>query len=250
MNWAYAPQVTGVVSMKNGATGTVCAGRSLSSAHGSVEVPMVNGPPGTRTSGGSRNASAGAGPGDGAASTGAPGPDLVSDQHRLVVLHLVLGDHPEREPSAEQLRAPVLQDPVLQDPVLQNPVLQDPVLQDTEPSAVQQVEDPAAHLVAVGSRPRRRQQRQLRPLGAGMLERVVQRVDFRVHRLAPADLTQQPQFFLVGDVRQIPDQRGHQRRVLRGQVGVVHAVGEQRRPLPRGGQFPGDQAAEGLGVEL
>ena len=33
---------------------------------------MVNGPPGTSTSGGSRNASAGAGPGEGAASTGAP----------------------------------------------------------------------------------------------------------------------------------------------------------------------------------
>ena len=33
---------------------------------------MVNGPPGTRTSAGSRDASAGAGPGEGAARTGAP----------------------------------------------------------------------------------------------------------------------------------------------------------------------------------
>ena len=31
--------------------------------------------------------------------------DLVGDQHRLVVLDLVLGDHPEREPVAEQPRA-------------------------------------------------------------------------------------------------------------------------------------------------
>ncbi len=72
MNSAYAPQVTGVVSRKNGATCTVCAGRSLSSAQGSAEVPMLNGPPGTATSAGSRSASAGAGPGAAAVSTGAP----------------------------------------------------------------------------------------------------------------------------------------------------------------------------------
>ena len=72
MNSLYAPQVTGVVSRKNGATSTVCAGRSLSSAQGSAEVPMLNGPPGTRTSAGSRSASAGAGPGSAAARTGPP----------------------------------------------------------------------------------------------------------------------------------------------------------------------------------
>ncbi|CAM5623836.1 hypothetical protein SALBM135S_01130 [Streptomyces alboniger] len=48
----YAAFVTGVVSMRNGGTRRRCAGRSLSRAHGSVEVPMVNGPPGTRTSAG------------------------------------------------------------------------------------------------------------------------------------------------------------------------------------------------------
>src|SRR4029077_9639109 len=42
------------------------AGCSLSSAHGSVEVPIVNGPPGTSTSAGSVSTSAGAGAGGGA----------------------------------------------------------------------------------------------------------------------------------------------------------------------------------------
>ncbi len=220
MNSAYAPQVTGVVSRKNGATSTACAGRSLSSAQGSVEVPMVNGPPGTSTSDGSRSVSAGAGPGAGAVSTGAPARiwwviSIVSS-----CCDLVLGDHAEREPVAEQPRAAVLQ--------------------AAEPGPLQQVEHPAAHLAAVGPRLRRRQQRQRRALGARVLERVVERVDLRVHGLAPADLAQQPEFFLVGDVRQVPDQRGHQRRVLSDQVGLVHAVGEQRRPLPRASQFPRD----------
>lgn len=48
----YAAFVTGVVSMWNGGTRQVCAGRSLSRAHGSAVVPIVNGPPGTRTSAG------------------------------------------------------------------------------------------------------------------------------------------------------------------------------------------------------
>ena len=113
-------------------------------------------------------------------------PDLVGDQHRLVVLRLVLGDHAEREPVAEQPRT-------------------------GKRGPLQQVQDPAPHLVAVGPSLRRRQQRQRRAFGAGVLERVVQRVDLRVHGLAPADLPQQPEFFLVGDVRQVPDQRGHQR---------------------------------------
>ncbi len=63
MNAWYAAFVTGVVSIQNGATSRTCAGRSLSSAHGSAEVPMVNGPPGTRTSAGPVNSGAGSGSG-------------------------------------------------------------------------------------------------------------------------------------------------------------------------------------------
>ena len=141
------------------------------------------------------------------------------------MLHLVLGDHPEREPAAQQPRP-------------------------GEGGPVEQVEDPAAHLVPVGARLGRRQQRQRRAFGARVLECVVQRVDLRVQRLAAAGLAQQPELFLVGDVREVPDQRGHQRRVLSDQVGLVHAVGEQRRSLPRAGQFPRDHPAQGFRVEL
>ncbi len=63
MNAWYAAFVTGVVSIQNGATSRGCAGRSLSSAQGSLEVPMVNGPPGTRTSAGPVNSGAGSGSG-------------------------------------------------------------------------------------------------------------------------------------------------------------------------------------------
>src|SRR4051794_27188734 len=50
MNARNAPHVTIAVSITNASTSTWWAGRSLSSAHGSVEVPMVNGPAGTSTS--------------------------------------------------------------------------------------------------------------------------------------------------------------------------------------------------------
>jgi len=141
------------------------------------------------------------------------------------VLHLVLGDHPEREPVAEQ-PCPA------------------------ERGAVEQVEDPAAHLVAVGPGLGGRQQRQRGTFRPRVLERVVERVDLRVHRLAAADLAQQPELFLIGDVGQVPDQRGHQRRMLSDQVSLVHALGQQRRPLPRAGQFPRDDPAQGFRVEL
>ena len=145
----------------------------------------MNGPPGTCTSDGSPNASAGAGRGGGGEHRRS-GPDLVGDQHRLVVLHLMLGDHPEREPVAEQPRP-------------------------GERRTVEQVQHAAAHLVPVGPRLAGRQQGKRRAFGARVLERVVQRVDLRVQRLAAADLAQQPEFFGVGDVRKVPDQRGHQR---------------------------------------
>ena len=57
---------------------------------------MVKGPPGTSTSAGSRKASGGAGRLGGPQHGGAAA-QLVGDQHGLVVLLLVLGDHPEGE---------------------------------------------------------------------------------------------------------------------------------------------------------
>ena len=62
--------MTGAVSIQKAGRSTTCAGRSLSSAQGSVSVPIVNGPAGTSTSA-AAGAAAGAG-GGGACSTGAP----------------------------------------------------------------------------------------------------------------------------------------------------------------------------------
>ncbi len=69
MNSWYAPLETGTVSSQYAGRSTRCAGRSLSSAHGSVSVPMVNGPAGTSTSDAGGAAAAGGG---GASSTAGP----------------------------------------------------------------------------------------------------------------------------------------------------------------------------------
>jgi len=75
---------------------------------------------------------------------------------------------------------------------------------------------------------------------AGMLERVVERVDLRVQRVPAADLAQQPQLLLVRDVREVPHQRGHQRRVLLDQVRLIHCRGEQGGAVARRDQFRRD----------
>jgi hypothetical protein len=103
---------------------------------------------------------------------------LVGGEHGLVVLLLVLRDHAEQKACFPLYWGPV-----------------------------EQVEHPAADLAGVSVCLAGRQQRQRRPLGARMLERVVQRIDLRMHRVPAADLAQQPQFFLVRHVRQVPDQR-------------------------------------------
>ena len=81
----------------------------------------------------------------------------------------------------------------------------------------------------VGPRLRRAEQRQRRPVRARMLERVVQLVDVLPDRLAAADVADQPELLLVADVGEVPDQRGHQRRVLPDQVVGVDRVGELHR---------------------
>lgn len=149
---------------------------------------------------------------------------LMRDQHRLVVLLLVLRDHPEGEAGPDQ-RGPV-----------------------TERSGLQHVQGPAAYLGGVRTGLLGRQQRQRGPGGARMLEGVVQPVDLRAHRLPSRHTAQQPQLLLVADVRQVPDQWRHQRRVLGGQLAVVHAVGEERG-APAGGEQRGERVlAQRLGV--
>ena len=69
MNAANSPLVTGAASMTYAGRSTRCAGRSLSNAHGSVSVPMVNSPAGTSTSPPTRTDGSGGG---GACSTAGP----------------------------------------------------------------------------------------------------------------------------------------------------------------------------------
>ena len=95
-----------------------------------------------------------------------------------------------------------------------------------------------AHLADVPPGLGRVEQRQRRAVGAGMLERVVELVDrLRQDRIPAADVAQQPELFLVADVREVPDQRRHQPGVLADQVGVVHRLGQQ--PRCAAGRGPG-----------
>src|SRR5215467_1073998 len=79
-----------------------------------------------------------------------------------------------------------------------------------------------------------RQQGQRGPFGPRVLERVVQRVDLRVHRVAAADPAEQPELLLVGHVREVPYQGRHQRRMLPQQFVFIEAVRQPLCPLPRG----------------
>ncbi len=83
-----------------------------------------------------------------------------------------------------------------------------------------------------------------------MLEGVVQAVDLRTQRLPAAHGAEQPLLLLVADVRQVPDQRRHQRRVLSGQFAVVHTVGEQRGAVPRGDQGVEGPSPQGLRIDV
>jgi hypothetical protein len=138
------------------------------------------------------------------------------------MLLLVLGDHPEGEPPGDQ-RGP------------------------GEGRRLEQVEHPAADLAGVAARLCGWQQRQGGALGAGVLEGVIERVDLRVHRVAAAHLPQQPQLFLIGDVREIPYQRRHQRGMLADKVGLVHGPGQQLGALPGRDQAARDPLPQRLG---
>lgn len=109
----------------------------------------------------------------------------MRDQHRLVVLLLVLGDHPEGEARAGETPRPLR----------------------LERGLLQHVEGAPADVRRVAARLVRREQRQARALRTRVLEGVVQRVDLGTDRLLARDRAQQPLLLLVPDVREIPDER-------------------------------------------
>ncbi len=149
---------------------------------------------------------------------------LVRREHRLVVLLLVLDDHAEREAVFDESPA-------------------------FEWRPFEHVEHLVAHRPDVGTRLTRPEQRQRRPVASRVLERVVQVVDVGTHRLAPTDVAHQPQLLLIADVRVVPDERRHQRRVLAHQVVGVDGVGERLRTQPGSGQLVSDVGTQGLGAE-
>ncbi|MGX1479254.1 UNVERIFIED_CONTAM: hypothetical protein RKD50_008062 [Streptomyces canus] len=150
--------------------------------------------------------------------------ELMGDQHRLVMLLFVLRDHPEGESG-------------LGEP---GPV---------ERGALQDVQHPAAYLSRVAPGLRGRQQGQRGAFGARVLEGVVDAVDLGPYRLLPGDGPQQPLLLLVADVGEVPHERRHERRVLGGQVGVLHTAGEEGRAVPGGDQCGHGPLADGLGVD-
>ncbi|CAM5623806.1 hypothetical protein SALBM135S_01129 [Streptomyces alboniger] len=106
----------------------------------------------------------------------------MGDEHRLVVLLLVLRDHPEGEARLGERGA-------------------------VERRLLQHVEDASADLGRVAAGLTGGEQRQVRPFGARVLEGVVQRVDLGPHGVAAPDRAQQPLLLLVADVREVPDER-------------------------------------------
>jgi hypothetical protein len=108
---------------------------------------------------------------------------LVGGEHGLVVLLLVLGDHAEDESVGQQRGAVRVQG-----------------------GTVEYVQGLFADLAEIGAGGFGGEQRQRGPVGPGVLERVVERVEVRTDGRPSAGVAHQPQFLLVADVGQVPDQ--------------------------------------------
>ena len=103
-------------------------------------------------------------------------------------------------------------------------------------------EHPARPIARPAVRPRlvRRQQRQIDATGPGVHEGVVKVFDGAGQHPRPVRVTtaQQPQLFLLADVRQVPHQRAHQRVVLTAEFGVVE-IDKPQSSFPRSAQIAG-----------
>ena len=181
--------------MRNAGRSTTWAGRSLSSENGSSapSTPSTNGPPGTTTDVPASPARPG-GRVRTSSSSGGPVRRFKCLQHRFVVLVLVADHHSVHE-----------------------------IVVRFVGQLVECVQRRGPHGATVGPRLIGRQQRQVDAAGAGVHEGVVEVFDragqdSRPVRVAAA---QQPQFLLLADVRQVPDQRAHQRVVLAMEFGIV-----------------------------
>ena len=104
-------------------------------------------------------------------------------RHRLGVLELMLGDHPDDEAPFKQ-RIPTV-----------------------ERQLGKQPQNGLAHLPYIGARGVRRQDRQAPSLIARMGEGIVEVVELRRHCRPSADAPQEPKLLEVADVSEIPDER-------------------------------------------
>ena len=95
------------------------------------------------------------------------------------------------------------------------------------------LEDPARGRPPRYARAHRPEDRQRRPLGARVAERVVHVVERLVDGRRPGDRAQEPQLLVVADVREVPHQRRHQRRHLTGECVVVERLEQCGRARPR-----------------
>jgi hypothetical protein len=129
-------------------------------------------------------------------------------QHRLLVLELVLGDQ------AVDVRVALERIGVVERHVLEH---------------LQRV---AADALEVGARLARGQDRQPRAFRARVPERVVDVVEPLALRF-PAEATHEPELLEPADVREVPDERRHQRRDLREQELVVERLDQPQRRLAR-----------------
>ena len=193
------------MSIAYAASSTRRAGRSLSSAHGSVLVPISKAPARDLDLGREQQRRRG-GQGVGRRQDRLAAAQLVGGQHGLVVLVLVLQDHAKDEA-------------VLAQRVRRGSV------GPAQRHRLQCVEDLATHLTEVVVRLAGQQQRQAGPGVTRVLEGVVEVVDLGAHRLLAARLAQQPELLVVADVGQVPHQGRHQPGVLGEQVGLVEHVG-------------------------
>ena len=135
-------------------------------------------------------------------------------RHGLVVLMLVLHDHPVDEALVEQ-RAVV------------------------ELETVEDIKNALADVGHVGPRRLRTEQFQLGPIAARVAKGVVDTVEVGGYARV-SDSTEQPLLLVVADVGEVPHQRRHQRGVLAEEVVFGYRAEQVEGPPPRGDEFGGD----------
>ena len=109
---------------------------------------------------------------------------------------------------------------------------------------LEHVEGPAADLLHVGAQIVAAQDRQLVADLARVLDRVVERAQLAVHRVAIPDALNQPELLEVGDVAEVPGERAEDRRVDRVELLVGERLDEPERAFAGLGEAVGDALVE------